>query len=625
MPVRFQCGFRTFSKQKRMERKRKRTRERKKLARPSWTKYPPFSQLPSQNEMETLNISEWLEELCPSRAGKCCDRMDVKVNMRKVKNLFIASSCEDSRSDVKNYNMATLCPLHPRESLEFLCLTCDELICPLCKMADHQEHKARSLFVVAGEAKRNLQKFTREITRYEREVKAALQGTERHRQVLQDTRNEVEGHIRACHAQLQTLIDAYRDSCLLELDAMVCEVDSEARDLADRLRMELIKVQGTQQKLHEAIERGSSVNVFKMNQEMKNEWDENHVTKKCLGVIPGFLHTVEHHDFIANDDIASVFVSEEKTIEKLIRKRFGRLIKVKQPLPAVGMVLKMAFRCSEEEDDTVFSVCPTGDNKVAVSFGPSCTDGNANKGCTKSFFEDGRPSKSFNFGKCTLTREGKGRFRYLQKNRFRVLLWYYNEGLFAKGEKQHLLMRRTSSDPWRFVKVSRFLYLFCIPEFVGFANFDLHPLAFDVSSDGRSIVVINEDTNDETKYRLLFLCTCCDDCITVISVYKPQADMENFFPSDVCFCTVEGREVLLVADSENHTISMLRVGQGTDDEHHCRTGTLEFERFLLDKQHLKHAPTALNKDEQGRLWVGCKGGYVMTLQLERYRQHPNIK
>jgi hypothetical protein len=62
--------------------------------------------------------------------------------------------------------------------------------------------------------------------------------------------------------------------------------------------------------------------------------------------------------------------------------------------------------------------------------------------------------------------------------------------------------------------------------------------------------------------------------------------------------------MLLVADEANDVIHVVKVE---------RSG-LTFQRFLAPGFPSLVQPTALNADVQGRLWVTCRGGKVITME-----------
>ena len=62
--------------------------------------------------------------------------------------------------------------------------------------------------------------------------------------------------------------------------------------------------------------------------------------------------------------------------------------------------------------------------------------------------------------------------------------------------------------------------------------------------------------------------------------------------------------MLLIADEYNDVIHVVDV----------QNDRLTFSRFLAPGCPLLLQPTALNTDHRGRLWVGCRGGRLLTFE-----------
>jgi hypothetical protein len=87
-----------------------------------------------------------------------------------------------------------------------------------------------------------------------------------------------------------------------------------------------------------------------------------------------------------------------------------------------------------------------------------------------------------------------------------------------------------------------------------------------------------------------------------VATYSPPC--RPFQPSDACFYRLGGRHVLLVADEANDAIHVVRVEEGG----------LTFLRYLAPGCPSLTQPTALNIGVDGRLWVACRGGHIITMQ-----------
>ena len=122
--------------------------------------------------------------------------------------------------------------------------------------------------------------------------------------------------------------------------------------------------------------------------------------------------------------------------------------------------------------------------------------------------------------------------------------------------------------------------------------------AFDVDSSEKLFVVLEESQTADCGRSVRLYRHSQPDAVATYS--PPVAPCQ---PSDVCFYTLGGREVLLVTDELNDAIHVVEV----------QDGQLRFARYLAAGCPLLVQPTALNTDTRGRLWVACRGGAILTL------------
>nr|KAG5701340.1 hypothetical protein BaRGS_006114 [Batillaria attramentaria] len=75
-------------------------------------------------------------------------------------------------------------------------------------------------------------------------------------------------------------------------------------------------------------------------------------------------------------------------------------------------------------------------------------------------------------------------------------------------------------------------------------------------------------------------------------------------PSDVCFCMMAGREVLLVAVKKENKIHVVDHANG------CR-----FISYLDTRPLTLNKPCVLATDHTRRVWIGCEGGKIVVVDL----------
>ena len=118
-----------------------------------------------------------------------------------------------------------------------------------------------------------------------------------------------------------------------------------------------------------------------------------------------------------------------------------------------------------------------------------------------------------------------------------------------------------------------------------------NPVNLAVSGDGQYFAVTHQSKEVLVYRRGLH---------EAIAGMKPVKSSSN--PSDICFYFMDGREVLLVADSEQNQIYVMDFLSKV----HQILGSLAFDCNRLA------SPTAMATDTTGRLWIGCKDGKILT-------------
>jgi hypothetical protein len=131
--------------------------------------------------------------------------------------------------------------------------------------------------------------------------------------------------------------------------------------------------------------------------------------------------------------------------------------------------------------------------------------------------------------------------------------------------------------------------------------------AVDVD-DSRSLFVVVKEPKAPAAYRKVLLYRRPGPYDLNTAPSSPAATYTSpltpFQPSDVCFFPLCGEKMLLVADEANDVIHVVKVDQSG----------FTFQRFLAPGCPSLVQPTALNIDVQGRLWVACRGGRVITME-----------
>ncbi|KAL8608613.1 hypothetical protein ACOMHN_002843 [Nucella lapillus] len=123
--------------------------------------------------------------------------------------------------------------------------------------------------------------------------------------------------------------------------------------------------------------------------------------------------------------------------------------------------------------------------------------------------------------------------------------------------------------------------------------------AFDMDDTEQYFAVV-EEAKESTASRSVLLYKRPEE--KAVNTYIPPG--EPFQPCDVCFYTLRGQEVLLIADERRDDIHVVKMDrERLTFDHYLRVGDLPLVR-----------PTAIAVDIQNRLWIACRGGPVMMLE-----------
>jgi hypothetical protein len=134
--------------------------------------------------------------------------------------------------------------------------------------------------------------------------------------------------------------------------------------------------------------------------------------------------------------------------------------------------------------------------------------------------------------------------------------------------------------------------------------------AIDVDSTEELFVVVKgAPTSQQSRQVLLYRRPVANPTlkpkqiiVDAVATYQPPTPV--FQPSDVCFYTLGGQEVLLVSDEANDAIHVVRVEENS----------MKFVRYLTNDCPLVKQSSAMAVDVQGRLWWACQGGKLITIQ-----------
>ncbi|KAK7483439.1 hypothetical protein BaRGS_00025379 [Batillaria attramentaria] len=489
-----------------------------------------------------------------------------------------------STEDLERARKGVLCMTHPKDDLDLFCVDCDLPVCLKCVMTKHKTHKTQDLHEAAGRAMNQLYKDRERLQSCVGDVQKHVQLVTQEQQAVKDKHAALVANIRNRQATLKAAVDKYTDDALASLHNITTDItDTHKADL-HCLQQNLQQLTKLQQRVQQAVDSGAGCELVTVAREMRcgrgsEEAVQKLTTKQMTTVCRPVLR------FSATLDV---------TLERM-RDYMGSAAKMEMAVSAPEVTVMEQFRCQEAPDTDVYHVCPMTDGDVWVSYEPNMMSEGAT---SERFSTDGKvvdtdevdvraiitsvPRKN-GFSMYSEPETGMI-FTYAKRTEPQLTRFFrlYN-GL--TGQATVSTVKIVSEDPFEYVDADEFL-----------VKCTAHH-AFDVDASEQLFVVLEEAQAPDLQRTVRLYRRPKRGAI---ATYSPP--VAPFQPSDVCFYTLGGHEVLLVADELNDAIHVVNV----------QDRRLSFARYLARGCPLLVQPTALNTDTRGRLWVACRGGTILT-------------
>ncbi|KAK7088644.1 tripartite motif-containing protein 59-like [Littorina saxatilis] len=489
------------------------------------------------------------------------------------------------QEDLERARSESHCFVHPQKEYDLFCVKCDALICMDCKLTKHLHHESQSLDeaveVAQGqltEAKERLEDVAADLERNIKERKADQ--TE-----FREKKAVVEREIRQRHATIVATADSYRDEALAALETVASDSESTRTKDLQTVESSLDKVQRLQQRMTRAVREQDKCEMVNVAKEMRSGQGST-VSVEELTAIPRLktkLRPVHQSD-----------TSLEEKMRGCLKDFIGGARQLELEISELELTASQMFHCGENEDTRVFCLCPMDDDTVWVSIDSSPRDVSPT---LKKYSASGSLVKSgISTGRVTVKRRSDQKQIVLPHNDTKPQSFAKSQhasvhyGLFFLNSSvsEFVLTTILCDEPFS-TKRTRLFAVNCGPHDT-----------FDVDHSQMLFAVVTTQPSSSQRQVCLFKKDRYNKLDTYMSPLQP------FQPADVCFFTLvsKQKEVLLIADECNDVIHVV----DTDDD------KLTFRCFLGPGNPLLLQPTALHTDTRGRLWVGCRGGRIITFQ-----------
>ena len=489
--------------------------------------------------------------------------------------------------DLARVEEKPFCYNHPRpREIELYCIQCDAFICLKCKMADHCFHNTEDIQETAEKAKAGLCIGNTGLHALAQGLKKHMEKFRREEQAVRDKRAALKKDILSRHKMMVDTADKCRDEALDSLDTVTATIQSQTYIVVSNLQKTLDELKKLQERIDKCLRDKEAVRLLFTAREVCKDATE------CEKVV---------HRLMSNDittvsrPVLHFWTSADATLTTQ-QKFLGPVAKMDFAVGKPEVNVKELFPCLKPKasrSNEVFSLFPRVDNTVWVTYEPGLRPSNGQPAgrCPKLFDVSGRVIElnASIHGRTNFTHTSNGTDIYTVQERGCFSTYAKSRSLLKLKNISQLIasVTRTSENPLETSQATEF-YIRCGPH-----------RAFDADTNEVFFAVVEEAQAPDFQRKVLLYQKSEEN---PIAVYSPP--IQPFQPSDVCFYWLDGRQVLLVADTLNDAIHVVD-GQN---------GRLELLRYLAPGCPLLLQPTALNTDTRGRLWVGCRAGSILLVE-----------
>ena len=500
-----------------------------------------------------------------------------------------------------------LCKTHADKKLEYYCEVCDDSLCISCKIREHENHRTRDISAAAWSKRPDLLTDQHRLERAVSAVRGQVGGRQEELQALQQKTRALEADIERRHQVIVNTAHRWRQETIQSLHSLTADIKGDvSRQLTLRQR-QLDTLLDIQQQLQHVLRSGTHGDVIAMAKEMKSGLGSPSEVDKM---------TSQVKDVIVRP-VLQFNVTADVMVEK-IRDYLGSVRKMEMTVTQDDITVEEKFTCTEDPGLDVFSLFHVDKDPPAVNVSYD----------NKTLLRPDMPRKTFRetgecvgtgtgkaVGRLTYRRYAKGRciFPTLQSHQFvtfskSLTAAHFQLDNYLTGRASIFKVKVLSTDPFKTEAQAQFTIT------VGPHR------AWDVDETEQYFVVVEEPQppalwrsvklyrrplEAQPSFSRLTVPPHLTPQQTAVATYTPPTAC--FQPSDVCFHRLGGQQVLLICDELNDAIHVVNVWGNH----------MTFQRYLCAGHPLLVQPTAITVDRFRRLWVGCRGGRVLTLKVGR--------
>ncbi|XP_025081705.1 tripartite motif-containing protein 2-like isoform X2 [Pomacea canaliculata] len=506
---------------------------------------------------------------------------DLQVNF-----YFTDEALEQARREARS----SMCPAHPNEVALLYCKQCKQAVCLRCKLTKHEGHVTEELSETAARCKKSIEEKIYCLMDTIKQEKNKLESCKENEKRAQEKQGAIKEQIQVRYDIIVAMAGKYRDEALQNLQDTSDDLQKELGADTQRVQGELSSLLQLLNRAQHALTSACDTEVLQVEREMEQQEGCDKERRKLEAVHSDQSYRPVLHSDFTND------------IEDCIQTFIGTPVKLKFPVDKTIEIIRDG-RCGDGECQEVHALRQREDRSVDVYYGGAGGDYSREKcavlSCNGSIDIGKEYGKrvscvshknqiwTWNNSSCNLGSKSKRMFSFIQ-NCATGRCYICSLKIKQENGKEAYL----AGIPLIYPKVSR-----------------AHN--FDSNSDGTFFALVDEDedenSNDESKEK--HEKKVDNRCSRVVRLYSNKSGepigtytTENFFPTDVCFCS---SDVLLIADWMNDCVHVTKVSDSG----------IEFIDYLPGSGDMVR-PTALNLDLDGQLLIGCGDGWVLRVPTD---------
>ncbi|KAK7491784.1 hypothetical protein BaRGS_00017040 [Batillaria attramentaria] len=525
------------------------------------------------------------------------------------------------------------CEDHPDELVRFVCLPCNRMICRDCKMADHEGHRTTDIRKTAEQARKDLSVMNSQLETGTHIIQAQLRDAEANIAQFDESVREARLELKGRAEAIIKWVEKFRDEALDKLKKLAVEGRKEQEEFIHSLHHKNKKISRFREELEEAQRTTSDLKILQADIRMKKHGPGEELSCGTL-----LKNAVKYRLHVGFTDTFR-FDTHEKDIKSFL----GKPVLAQVGKDSASTAMLNEFCCSKDPGLDVMAIHPLDNGKVCVA----CSDSGKDEHSVIVFDAEKQKSIAKEATSSEHKRSKIARTTTSSLSLYPVLsgsaparpvsldldkLLTSEEDEYENQYKSVFVLKRSKRTGGGYKVCDET----ASPEESWRAPFKINvedPVTICADSYGQHFAVIqyNREGGNITRTPSVNPAAPSRPQKPSVALFRRdqpnrfalfQPSVKGFRPSDICFHVVDNKEVLLVSDEANNVIYVVDFSA-----EYVLDGRVDKRGELGAGCPWLTAPTSMAVDKSGVLWVGCRGGHVLscvpTDTMQLYHQPEN--